>query len=47
MEYIEVLFMIIDGIYGLIFFMVIGFYGFYVFIGIIFLLICLLRLFVN
>jgi len=46
-EYIEAPFTITDGIYGSTFFMATGFHGFHVFIGTIFLLICLLRLLAN
>ena len=46
-EYIEAPFTITDGIYGSTFFMATGFHGFHVFIGTIFLFICLLRLNAN
>ena len=46
-EYIEAPFTITDGIYGSTFFMATGFLGFHVFIGTIFLFICLLRLNAN
>ena len=46
-EYIEAPFTITDGIYGSTFFMATGFHGFHVFIGTIFLFICLARLTAN
>ena len=46
-EYIEAPFTITDGIYGSTFFMATGFHGFHVFIGTVFLFICLLRLNAN
>lgn len=42
-EYIEASFNINDGIYGSLFFMLTGFHGFHVFVGSIFLIVCLLR----
>jgi len=42
-EYIESPFSINDGIYGSLFFMLTGFHGFHVFIGSIFLIICIFR----
>lgn len=42
-EYIEAPFSINDGIYGSLFFMLTGFHGFHVFIGTIFLIICIFR----
>jgi cytochrome c oxidase subunit 3 len=44
LEYIEAPFTISDGIYGSTFFMATGFHGFHVFVGTVFLAICLMRL---
>jgi heme/copper-type cytochrome/quinol oxidase subunit 3 len=46
-EYVSADFTISDGIYGSTFFMATGFHGFHVFIGTIFLTVCLIRLFLN
>ena len=46
-EYITADFTISDGVYGSTFFLATGFHGFHVFIGTIFLTVCLLRLMLN
>jgi heme/copper-type cytochrome/quinol oxidase subunit 3 len=46
-EYISANFTIADGVYGSTFFMATGFHGFHVFIGTIFLAVCLGRLVFN
>jgi len=46
-EYVTALFNISDGIYGSVFFMATGFHGFHVIIGTVFLVVCLIRLYVN
>jgi cytochrome c oxidase subunit 3 len=47
MEYVEAPFTISDGIYGSTSFMATGFHGFHVFVGTIFLFVCLVRLYKN
>ena len=47
MEYIEAPFTISDGVYGSTFFLATGFHGFHVFVGTIFLLVCLVRVYKN
>ena len=47
MEYIEAPFTISDGVYGSTFFLATGFHGFHVFVGTIFLFICLVRVYKN
>jgi cytochrome c oxidase subunit 3 len=44
LEYVEAPFTISDGIYGSTFFLATGFHGFHVFVGTIFLAVCLVRL---
>jgi len=46
-EYVSASFTISDGIYGSTFFMATGFHGFHVLIGTIFLLVGLIRLYIN
>jgi cytochrome c oxidase subunit 3 len=46
-EYVSALYNISDSIYGSTFFMATGFHGFHVIVGTIFLIVCLLRLFLN
>jgi len=46
-EYASANFTISDGIYGSTFFLATGFHGFHVFIGTCFLIVCLVRLFLN
>nr|AYW52186.1 cytochrome c oxidase subunit 3 [Lamiinae sp. 1 ACP-2013] len=46
-EYIEAPFTIADSVYGSTFFMATGFHGFHVIIGTTFLLVCLIRLYLN
>jgi cytochrome c oxidase subunit 3 len=46
-EYLTAEFTISDGIYGSTFYMATGFHGFHVFIGTIFLIVCLIRLALN
>lgn len=46
-EYINAPFTISDGIYGSTFFMATGFHGFHVFIGTVFLTVCLVRIMLN
>ena len=43
-EYVSANFTITDGVYGSTFFMATGFHGFHVFIGTVFLTVCLFRL---
>ena len=45
LEYLEAPFSISDGVYGSTFFLATGFHGFHVFIGTIFLTVCLFRLY--
>lgn len=47
MEYIEAPFTISDGIYGSTFYMATGFHGFHVFVGTVFLTVCLVRVMKN
>ena len=46
-EYVSAAFSISDGIFGSTFFMATGFHGFHVFVGTIFLVVCLIRLLFN
>jgi heme/copper-type cytochrome/quinol oxidase subunit 3 len=46
-EYATSVFKISDGIYGSTFFMATGFHGFHVLIGTIFLIVCLVRIYLN
>ena len=46
-EYAEAAFCISDGVYGSSFFMATGFHGFHVFVGTIFLVVCLVRMLFN
>jgi cytochrome c oxidase subunit 3 len=46
-EYVSADFSISDGIFGSTFFMATGFHGFHVFIGTIFLSVCLARMLIN
>ena len=47
LEYLDAPFSISDGVYGSTFFMATGFHGFHVFIGTVFLFVCLIRLNLN
>ena len=47
MEYIEAPFTITDGVYGSTFYLATGFHGFHVFVGTIFLFVCLVRSYKN
>jgi cytochrome c oxidase subunit 3 len=44
MEYYESSFSIADSVYGSVFFMLTGFHGFHVFVGTVFLAVCLVRI---
>lgn len=46
-EYINANFTISDSVYGATFYMATGFHGFHVFIGTVFLTVCLIRLILN
>lgn len=46
-EYVTAVFKISDGIFGSTFFMATGFHGFHVFVGTVFLIVCLVRIYYN
>jgi len=46
-EYVTAPFTISDGVYGSTFYMATGFHGFHVFVGTCFLVVCLIRLYLN